>query len=212
MNIKVAIADDHPMIIDGVQTLLSNYDHITLSGSYTNGAALLEGLLHAIPDVLLLDIQLPDITGDELAPVILKRYPGIRILTLTNFDSSLYANNMFKRGVHGYLLKTAKKEVLIEAIEKVYSGGTFIENAMKEKIEQLDFKIKKTVFSKTSLTPREKEVLQLIVNGATSQDIADNLFLSISTVINYRTSIMLKLDVNNTATLVKKALTWGLVE
>jgi DNA-binding NarL/FixJ family response regulator len=211
MNIKVSIADDHPMIIDGVKSLLSSYPHISIIGSYANGAELLEGLQATLPDVLLLDIQLPDITGDELAPVILKKHPDIKILTLTNFDSSLYANNMLKRGVHGYLLKTAKKEVLIEAIEKVCAGDLFVEKSIKEKIDQLDAKIKKTVFSKTSLTPREKEVLQLIANGDTCQKIADNLFLSMSTVINYRTSIMLKLDVNNTATLIKKALTLGLI-
>lgn len=212
MKIKVVITDDHPMMVDGVKSLLSEYPHIMLLNSYFNGDDLLRGLSQQQPDVLLLDIQLPGKGGDELAPLILKRYPDIRILVLTNFDSGLYANNMFKRGVHGYLLKTAGKERLLQAIETVNKGEIFVEPSMKEKIEQMDYKVKSTVFSKNTLTSREKEILQYIVNGDTSQEIADKLFLSINTILNYRTSVMLKLDAKNMAILVKKALKMGLVD
>lgn len=212
MNIKITIADDHPLVIEGLQNALLHYPHIKLIDTYMNGAALLEGLKQKVPDVLLLDIQLPDKNGDELAPVILKHYPTIKILTLTNFDSTLYANNMFKRGVHGYILKTAPNSLLTEAIETVYNGQQFIEASMKEKIEALETRTKNSVFSKSMLTPREKEVLQLIVNGATDPEIAEKLFLSLNTVMNYRTMIKVKLEVNNTASLVRKALTLGLVD
>lgn len=212
MAIKIAIADDHPMIIDGVQNMLHRYPHITLTHTYSNGTQLLQGLQSDMPDILILDIQMPDKTGDELVPIILKKYPDLRILILTNFDSVLYAYNMFKRGAHGYLLKTAEKELIINAIEAIYNGDEYIETSMKEKLHQLKARIKQTVFSKSSLTPREKEILQLIIDGDTCPEISQKLFLSLSTVINYRTSIMLKLDVKNTATLVKKAFKLGLAE
>lgn len=212
MNIQIAIADDHPMIIDGLQNILPHYPELTLKGCYKNGQALLEGLETQRPDVLLLDIQMPDITGDELTPVLLKKYPDLKILVLTNFDSALYANNMFKRGASGYLLKTAENATLIEAIKTVYAGGQFIENTMKEKIREMSIRDKNASFSKSTLTPREMEILQLLVNGCTAPQIAEQCFLSLRTVVNYRTSIMLKLQVNNTATLVKKALTTGLAQ
>lgn len=212
MSIHIAIADDHPMIIDGLQNILPNYPDIILKGGYKSGNALLEGIENTRPDVLLLDIQMPDLTGDELAPLLLKRYPELRILVLTNFDSALYANNMFKRGAHGYLLKTAENSTLVEAIRTVYEGGQYLQESMKEKIRQMSIRDKKASFSKSTLTPRELEILQLIVNGYSAPQIAEQCFLSLRTVVNYRTSIMLKLDVNNTAMLVKKALTTGLAE
>jgi DNA-binding NarL/FixJ family response regulator len=210
MNIKIAIADDHPMIIDGLQSILLRSPHITLLGSYPNGEELLKGLKKAVPDVLLLDIQLPGKTGDELTPIILKKYPKIKILTLTNFDNPLYASNMLKIGAHGYLLKTADKDLLIQAIETVYNGEIFIEDAMREEIEQVDEW--QTLTSKVKLTQREKEILQLIANGLNAPEIADTLCLSLSTVRNYRNHLLRRLEVHNTASLVQLALKMGLVK
>jgi DNA-binding NarL/FixJ family response regulator len=212
MNIKIAIADDHPLVINGIKNILPLYPHLELSGTYTNGTTLLQGLELQVPDVLLLDIQLPGQTGDELTPVILQKYPDLKILALTNFDSPLYANTMFTRGAHGYLLKTADNETLIEAIETVYEGQLFIEPTMKDKMEQASYKIKKALSTKFSLTTREKEILQLIVDGCTTAHIGSLLFLSAKTVENYRSNIMIKLDVNNTASLVKSALKSGLAK
>lgn len=210
MHINIAIADDHPMIIMGLQNILATCPHIHLTATYPNGTLLLEGLAQHTPDVLLLDIQLPGKTGDELAPIILKKYPTIRILTLTNFDSTLHANNMLRQGVHGYLLKNTNGEILINAIETVYRGETFLEEKMKEKLHHMDTRIMKAVSNKSTLTAREKEILQLIVNGLTSPEIAETLFISLRTVNNCRAGIMLKLDVKNTAALIKKALHMGL--
>jgi DNA-binding NarL/FixJ family response regulator len=210
LQIRIAIADDHPMVIKGLENMLSTYPHIAIAGTYLNGVLLMEGLQHQTPDVLLLDIQLPGKNGDELAPLILKKYPTIRILTLTNFDSTLHASNMLRQGVHGYLLKNADETVLIQAIETVYRGETFLEESMKEKLHDLNIRITKAVSSKSTLTQREREILQLIVDGLTSQEIAKTLFLSQNTVENCRASIMLKMDAKNVAALIKKALREGL--
>lgn len=212
MDIKITIADDHPLVIGGIRNLLYRYPHITLIGSYATGAALLEGLKEAVPDVLLLDIQLSDYVADQLAPLILKEHPGLRILTLTNFDSTLHVENMLRQGVLGYLLKTADERILIEAIETVHSGRQFIDALMKEKMQRANLRIQKRSTSKSSLTMREKEILQLLINGKSCPQIAEQLFLSVNTVVNYKASIMLKLDVNNTALLVKKALLLGLAQ
>jgi len=192
--------------------MLSNYAHITLTGTYCNGAELLEGLRQHVPDVLLLDIQLPGQTGDELAPLLLREYPDMRILTLTNLDSSLYVHNMMRHGVHGYVLKTSDPKTVIEGIEHIHAGEQFLDPAVREKLQQFMSTMKKESFLKPRLTSREKEILRLIVNGDTSQEIAERLFISMRTVEYYRLNILLKLDVKNTAALVKKALTLGLAE
>lgn len=210
--IKVSVTDDHPLVISGLQAMFTRYPHIHLTGSYGNGNALLEGLETQVPDVLLLDIQMPDKTGDNLAPLLRKKYPDLKIIVLTNFDSTLYANNMMKLGVHGYVMKSAEEQVIISAIETVYNGGIFIEDTMKQKMDLLQDKISKSVFAKVSLTPREKDILQHIANGDTNQEIADHLFLSIRTVENYRLNIQLKLGAKNTAMLVKTALQMGFLD
>lgn len=212
MQIRIAIADDHPMVIDGLQKMLSDYSHIMLIGTYLNGTELLIGLEKAIPDVLILDIQLPGQTGDELAPIILKKYPNLNILTLTNFDSALHVSNMFRNGVLGYLLKTTDKETLVEAIETVNRGEEFIEPSMKEKVHKLSLKVKRSPSIKSNLTTREKEIIQHIVNGDTDAEISEKLFLSLNTIKHYRKCILLKMDAKNTATLVTKALKLGLAE
>lgn len=209
-KIKIAIADDHPLVINGVKNILPGYPYIDLIATYANGNELINGLAIQQPDVLLLDIQMPGQTGDELLPVILEKYPDMKTLVITNFDSPLYANTMFTKGAVGYILKTANNETLMEAIVSVNKGERFIEPFMQEKIDQASYKVQKALSSKTHLTQREKEILQLIVDGCTNTQIASKLYLSIKTVDNYRTNIMVKMDVNNVASLVSKALKSGL--
>ncbi len=212
MSIKVFIADDHPLIRQGIETLLARHEHIHLSGSFPNAGNLLDELEIRVPDVLLLDIQLPDKSGDELAPYLLKTYPDLKIIMLTNFDSTLYVYNLVRDGVHGYLLKTSDEETLLHAIEVVHQGGSYLEPSLQQKMDQIPTQTKRIHTTKSRLTSREHEVLQLIVNGYTDAEIADQLYLSLHTVKHYRISILLKLDVKNTAALVNKALKTGLAK
>ncbi len=212
MKIKIIIADDHPLILKGFQNTLADHTDIDLIGVCPNGSELLDMLQTRQPDVLLLDIQMPDIPGDKLAPVIIKKYPGIHILNLTNIDSVIYANSMLRLGVKGYLLKTASEKRLIEAIQTVFKGGIFIDPGMQDKMLQLEQIAKKALSTKPTLTPREKELVQLIVDGYNSPEIAGKMFLSINTIEKYRENILFKLDVRNTASLVAKALKMGLAD
>lgn len=211
MHIHVAITEDHPMTIKGIRETLSSYSHISISGAYGTAALLTEGLKSRVPDVLLLDIQLPDITGDQLAPRLKEQYPEMKILVLSNFDSPLYVSKLLGHSIMGYLLKTTDEATLIKAIESVFDGNLFLEKSMEERLDSLSARKSRVLSQKSLLTPKEKEVLQLIANGASSPEIAKELFLSTHTVNNYRNNILLKLDAKNMADMVAKALKAGYV-
>lgn len=211
-KISIAIADDHPMVINGIQKMLSNYSNIILAQSYVNGSTLMEGLQNSLPDVLLLDIQMPDITGDKLIAQILKRYPELKILILTNFDSSFYLKTMLQHGALGYLLKSTDQKKLIEAIETVYANEEFLEPSMKQQLDEKNQKHKRMAIQQPILSNREKEVIQLIADGYTTQEIAQQLHLGFTTIENYRFNVLSKFGVKNTAMLIKKAVQLGLVQ
>ncbi len=212
MKINIAIADDHPMIIGGLKNLLEGYPHLHLAGVYLSGTELLQHLPEMDIDVLLLDIQLPDKTGDLLAPIILKQNPEVRILVLTNLSSPLYIHNMLRIGVAGYIMKSADPDLLIQAIETVYSGGEFIDPTLGEKLDQFRLRMKKEAALKPSLSLREKEILKMTVNGDSMPEISKKLFISLRTVEYYRSNLFLKLEVKNLAGLIRKALELDLTE
>ncbi len=212
MGISVAIADDHLMVIKGIQVMLQASEDIKIIDIYNNGKQLMEGLKKRQPDVLLLDIQMPDANGEELTPFIMSSWPSICILALTNHDQSIHVQNMLKNGALGYLLKSTGQETLIEAIRSVYKGVQFVDPALRAQFIQDMFLQQKKEAEIPSLTPREHEILQLIGNNYTSQEIADRLFLSKRTVDHHRVSLLLKFDVKNASGLVKKAIEMGLIK
>ncbi len=209
--IRVAIADDHPLVINGLHHILANSADMEVIASYTNGRELLKGLTAQQPDVLLLDIQMPGQTGDELAEIISAQYPTVRMLALTNQDNVYYIKNMLRKGVHGYILKTTREDILLEAIRVLYQGGQYLEASLKEKVLQDTLQAKKQTAATPVLSRREKEVLQLIAQNLTSQQIADQLFLSKRTVDNHRLSLLMKLGAKNAAAMVKTAIQLGLI-
>jgi DNA-binding NarL/FixJ family response regulator len=212
VNIKLAIADDHPLVINGLTHILANCADMSITGSYQNGEELLSGITTQQPDVLLLDIQMPGQTGEELAEIISEKYPLIKMLALTNLDNVFYIKNMLKKGVHGYILKTARENILLDAIRAVYNGEQYLEPVLKEKLLQDTLHSKQPRSTDPVLSRREKEVLKFIASNLTSQQIADKLFISKRTVDNHRMSLLMKMDVKNVAALVKKAIQTGMID
>lgn len=213
MSIKVVITDDHPLAIAGLQNMLASSSHIIVQHTFNNGTDLLKGLESEQPDVLLLDVLLPDITGHELAGIIHKKYPKINILAITSLDAPIHVKAMLRNGCKGYLLKSSDVQTLIHAIEEVNKGKEYIEPSIKDQMlhNMLHFRKQKNI-KKPTLTRREIEILHLIIEENTSQQIADKLFLSLRTIENHRFSLFQKLNVNNTVGLVKVAIQLGLIE
>jgi DNA-binding NarL/FixJ family response regulator len=185
---------------------------ISIAGTYNNGADLLKGLQTKPADVLLLDLQLPDRNGSELAPILLQQYPDIRIIILSGIESTPYIKEMMQKGCKGYLLKSnTVKPVLIEAIKEVYNGGIYIEASIKEQLLH-EMLIAKRKLDKLNpkITQRELEVLNLIMEELSNQEIADRLFISLRTVETHRYNLLQKLNAKNTAGLLRIARQMGI--
>lgn len=205
--IKVAIADDHFIVINGIQKILSETADIVLTGTYKNGDQLLEALPKEQPDILLLDIQMPGKNGIELAGIVSKKFPAIKIIALTNVDVLVQVKKMLKQGCMGYLLKDVDPDILTKAIYTVNSGEQFIyEDLKKQLINNLS-----AAPNEKLITRREKEILQLIIDEYTNPEIAEKLHISPHTVENHRNHLLQKLGVKNTAGLVRAAIEQGLV-
>jgi DNA-binding NarL/FixJ family response regulator len=210
MSIRVAIMDDHPLILHGLQNMLEESKDIAITGTYNKDEDLLTALKKERPDVLLLDIQMPGMPGNELATIITGLYPDIKIIALSNLDTIYYVKLMFEAGVSGYVLKTSAKETILEAIRTVYTNGQFIEPSLQEILLQVTLN-RPGRRQQIQLTKREKEILQLVAVNYTSQEIADKLFLSKRTIDNHRNNLLLKLDARNTAELIKKSISLKLL-
>lgn len=200
--ITLYIVDDHAVVIEGIYSLLQKEKEIDIAGYASNAANCLEYLTARTADVILMDISLPDMNGVDLCKIIKQKYPGIMVLALSTFNQGTYIRKMMENGASGYLLKNAAKEEIIEAIKMVTKGKTYLSfdaaNTLKSAEQRLQ-----TI---PPLTKREKEVLQHIAQGLTNLQIAEKLFISIDTVDSHRKNLHSKLNVNNTALLVRFAI------
>jgi DNA-binding NarL/FixJ family response regulator len=211
-TIRVSLVDDHPAILNGLRMILAAYPRINVQGAYTDGDQLLAGLEKDRPGIIIMDIQLPGIDGIGLCKKVTTAHPQLKVIVFTNCNDKHYVKNMFQYGASGYLLKTADSTIIMAAIEAVMAGEQYVHAELKEQMFQQIITNKKPDRFAPSLTKREKEIMVLIVQGLSSQEIADKLFLSVRTVENHRFNLIQKLDVKNTAALVKKAFEMGLVE
>lgn len=205
--IRISMADDHVIVLNGLQKIVAEVDDIAVAGVYTDGDALLEDLPLNQPDILILDIQMPGKKGTELAAIIKKKYPAIKIIVLSNVEVMAQIKKMLQLGCMGYLLKNTDSDTFITAIRTVYAGEQFLYEDLRKQLVNNLF----TPAHFIKITRREKEILQMIADEMTTQEIADKLFLSIHTIVNHRNSLLQKLDVRNTAGLMKKAVEEGLI-
>jgi DNA-binding NarL/FixJ family response regulator len=210
---SIVIADDHELFVDGIEALLRQEQNIHLVGKCATGKALLALLEQTTFDLLLLDISLPDISGIDLCNHIRLKYPSIKVLALTMHNDQTLIANMLANGATGYVLKNAGKDELLTAIYTVAEGQKYYS---REVTESLLRSITLPAQTETSPAPprlsrREKEVLQLITEGFTNKEIANQLFISQKTVETHRMNLMYKLDVHNAASLAKEALRLNLL-
>ncbi len=212
MKIKIAIVDDHPLVINGLYHILGNCKDMEIIGSYNSGKELLNAISRRQPDVLLLDIYMPGQTGEDIAEIISRQYPDIKMLALTNLDNVYYIKSMLRKGVYGYILKTIKEDILLDAVRTVYGGKKYLEPSLQDKLLQDALQSKQDLSADSVLSTREKEILSFIAANLTSQQIAVTLSISKRTVDFHRTSLLMKLGAKNVAALVKKAIQLGLIE
>ncbi|MBN2729528.1 MAG: response regulator transcription factor [Bacteroidales bacterium] len=204
MAISVFIVDDHFMVIEGIKTLLAGEKDIILTGHAMDGKSALEYLKKNHTDVILMDINLPDINGMDLCAMVHNEYPKVKIIGLSTFNQLAYVESMIQNGASGYLLKNSTREEITEAIELVMDDKKIFSPEVKEMM-------KETSDTTPLISRREREVLQCISEGLTSKEISEKLFISINTVNTHRKSLMMKLNVNKTADLVRWAVKFNLV-
>lgn len=211
--IKVSIVDDHQMFLDGLTSILSDFANMQLVSTAINGQDFLDKLQRTEkPHVVLLDINMPVMNGIDLIEILAEEYPQIKVLVLSMLDDGHKIKQMIDLGAKGYILKNTGREELFKAISRIHGGESYFSDEVSAKVlGSMVQTRKKVIDQEVQLSKREKEILQHIVKGLTSQEIADQLFISKLTVETHRKNIHRKLGVKGTAGLVKYAIDHMLV-
>jgi DNA-binding NarL/FixJ family response regulator len=213
--IRVAICDDHPVVLEGVSALITSLDDMVLVGSFERAADLLAFLKmdrDSDPLVLLLDIHLKDADGAELCTQLSKSYPNLEIIGFSSMEEPAVISTMLKKGAKSFVLKTTGAQQLTEAIRETAAGRQFLSPEIVPLLLGFSGNSKTGKTYLPSLSRREKEVLGLIVKEYTTQEIAEALFISVNTVETHRNNLLQKLGVKNVAGLVREAIEKGLID
>ena len=197
--IRVAVVDDHQIVIDGLEKIIAESGIACVTDKSHSVAGCWKMLSSSQPDVLMLDVGLPDGNGMDLCPQIKIKYQAVNILILTSYAEYAIITHILNTGASGYILKNAMPEEIIEGIQAVASGKQFL-------CEEVDYLLRHGNKNKIELTRREHELLRLIINGYTSVEIANQMLLGYETVRSYRKNLHIKLGAHNTAELTKIAL------
>lgn len=209
-NIKIVIADDHKLFREGLKSLLAKEENFEVIGEATNGRELLDLLPEIRPDVVLIDLSMPEVSGLEVLQEAKTRLPHIKFIVLTMYDDGQYVAKSVRNGAFGYLLKNADEEELKTAVRQVVLQGKKYFNPHISELLINSMAIQQP--RAQNLSEREQEVLYLVAQGKTTKDIAHELFVSTRTIETHRANIMKKLEVHNTAELIKKAMELKLID
>lgn len=218
-QVSIAIADDENLFREGIMGMLETEADFTFLFEAENGKQLLQKLemfSDNLPDVILMDLKMPEMNGVESTRAIKQHYPNLKIIALSSYYSKSFILNMVDAGVVGYLPKDCKKDELIETIRKVYTKGYYYNDVVMELLNENMLHGNKTTvkstFDKLYLTKKEKEVLELICAQYTTQEIAEKLFISPRTVDGHRNNLLQKTDCKNTAGLVVFAIQNNIID
>ncbi|TFG79031.1 MAG: response regulator transcription factor [Flavobacteriales bacterium] len=199
MKTKVFIVDDHYMIVEGIRSLLSDANDIEWMGHAMNATSCMAFLTQNRPDVILMDINLPDKSGIDLCKEVKDRYPEVNIVGLSSHNQLSFIKKIMDHGASGYVLKNATQEELVRAIKTVVMGEIFLSDEASVTIDN------QNITKLPIITRREKEVLLLISEGLTNHEIAEKLFVSTTTVDTHRKNLLAKFEAKNTASLIRLA-------
>ena len=202
---SIYIVDDHKMVLEGLTLLLNTSKEIKVDKTFRSAIELLEHLPIGQPDVILMDINMPELNGIEATKMVKKQYPNLKIIALSMISESNLIKLMLKNGADGFLHKNAGYEEITEAIEDVIAGKRYLSTEISDALLHLNsFETKQVGTSPfPKLSRREEQILELILDEKTTQEISDKLFISFGTVETHRRNIMIKLGVKNTAGLVR---------
>lgn len=200
-KIRLLVVDDHPMVLEGMKSMLQQLSFVELCGMATDAYAAMELIKKEQPQIVITDINMPEISGIELALKIRHEFPEVKVIAMSTFKERSYISQMIQNGAAGYLVKSASREEIEEAILSVHEGKLYmsldINLSAADKTELNNIPV---------LSTREKEVLVLIADGLTNPQIAAKLFISMHTVDSHRKNLLTKFGVNNTAGLIKIAV------
>ncbi len=210
-KIKVALVDDHQLVRDGIRALLTGLPDIEVVSEAFDANSTLENLACCKPDVIIVDISLPGISGIELAGIITRDFPSVKVIMLSMYTNQEFIFNAIKFGAKGYLPKNITREELVDAIHEVYKGNEYFSKdvsniILKNYLKQVKDPERADAYQEQKLTPRELEILKFVAEGYSNQLIADKLFISVRTVESHKNHIMQKLELTTTVDLVKYAL------
>lgn len=217
-TIRLLIADDHQMLLDGIRALLRDAEDIAVVGEAPNGAEVIAFVEQQQVDVILMDINMPVMNGIETTAHIAKHHAAIKVIALTMHSERTFISRILKAGAAGYVLKNTGKQELLTAIRRVAAGETYFSNEvasvmMEQYMPQSSRRNGSGLEpSVHELTKRETEILRLIAQELTNNEIAERLFISMYTVETHRKNLIRKIGVKNTAGLVKYAMQQGLTE
>jgi len=212
--IRILLADDHALFRQGLRSLLEAEGDLRVIGEAKDGREALRAALETNPDVILMDIQMPGLDGAEATKEILKEKPDAKVVMLTMYRQDAYVFEAVKAGARGYLLKDASADELIDAVRRVAAGEVLLDAELAEQIIR-DFRAKEAEIPKSrraDLTDREVQILRLLAQGATNQEIADELGISEKTVRNRLSEIFAKLHLNNRTQAALFAIREGLAD
>jgi len=207
-KIKILIVEDHEVVIKGIKTLLEPYEELEITGYALDADEAQRKIEHLMPDVIIMDINLPEVSGIELTKIITENYPDVKVVYYTSHVDEDLITQGFEAGAFGYVPKNFSTEELIEAIHMVHQGQKFMKGIVSEKFlsSYLKSEKEKKMKENVPLSERELEVLKFLSQGMSNKQIADKLFISIRTVETHKHNLMKKLNIFSTAELVIYAI------
>lgn len=215
-KISIVLADDHILVRKGIKAMLESEDSLSVIGEAGNGREALDVARELHPDILVLDIRMPEMTGIEAAAKLAEFSPATKALILSMHDSEEYVLQSLDAGAYGYLLKDTDKSEFVKALKQIHAGNKYFSGAVSNVLANRLLGVKSpgknmSPYDQYHLTKREREILRMVINGTPNKEIADTLDKSVRTIETHRFNIMKKMSVNNAVDMVNKAVKENLV-